>query len=141
MRKIKFERIILFFVSLFVVFSLISNISISFIDKNVLGIFSIRNLFLLIFLLILSYKSKFSTFSLTLLCLFFWYKFFLKNQLEAYYSNALLYYTININEILSSFFSNQRLSKIILTVPFISFLLLTFIFLPRSLAHLSHTKH
>ncbi len=105
----------------------------SFIEKNLIGIFSIRNLFLLIFLLVLNYKSKLSTFLLAILCLCYWYKFFFNKQIEPYYTNTLLYYTVNIHEILSNFFSNQLLSKIILTVPFISFLLLTFILLPKRL--------
>ncbi len=124
------NKIITIFILLFLIISLISNISISIIEQNVIGIIALRNIFIVLLIIFLYYNLKITTILLTFFCLFFWYNYFFNNQGEAYYFNVVIYYTNNIYEIIRCFYSNNIIHKTILNIPFISFVFISFFIAP-----------
>lgn len=115
---------------IFLVLSLISNIIISINEKTILKIISFRNLFLIGLIFSVIYKSKFTYLLLLILSIFFWYNYFFSNDLNSFHSNAIIYFSANLFEVLKFYINNIFLKKIILIIPFISFLLITFLIIP-----------
>ena len=123
-------NIILSIIILFLILSLISNIVISFSERTLLSIISFRNFFLIVLIFILIYNSKLTNLLLITLSIIFWYNYFFSNDINSFHSNSIIYFSVNLFEVLKSFFSNIFLKKIILIIPFISFLLITFLIIP-----------
>lgn len=115
--------------------SLFSNLVISFYEKTFFSILSFRNLYLISLIFCLIYKSKFINLLLLILSIFFWYNYFFLNNINSFHSNSIIYFTVNIFEVIKSFVNNIFFKKIILTLPFFSFLLITILIIPVRLKH------
>ncbi len=131
----KVINIISSIIILFLILSLISNIVISFNENTFSSIISFRNLFLIGLMFSLIWNSKFTNLLLLILSIFFWYNYFFSNDLNSYHSNAVIFFSANLFEVLKSFTNNIFLKKIILILPFISFLLITILIIPVRIKH------
>lgn len=109
-----------YFVITTIVISLLANFIISFQDNNLLGIFALRNFFLLIFLSCFICYKKWSLGVLIILCVLYWY-FFIATANASYNNHPISDYTNGISEL----FKSGR--KIFLLIPFIvNVLILTY---------------
>ncbi|KOY87302.1 hypothetical protein AD998_15115 [bacterium 336/3] len=71
-----FELFFTYVVAILLVSFLVSNMMVSVQEKDYRGLFAMRNIFLLSYILIVCYRNRFSTLLLICLNLIFWYKFF-----------------------------------------------------------------
>jgi hypothetical protein len=111
----KIDSIFIFNCIFILLISLISNFILSFANDKTSSVFSLRNFYLISFIIILILKNKISFYFLILFSLTYWINFIFFNE-SASFSNQILYFTYNINEV---FIENNTLKKIILNLPFI----------------------
>lgn len=97
--------------------ALLSNILIE-IQEGKISIFSLRNLFVIFFILILLKNNRITTIALISMIILFWINYLFFNSNSSYFSNQVIYYTDNIYYLF--FQKNKLLHKIILNLPLIS---------------------
>ena len=82
------ETFFTYVVAILLVFFLIANMMASMQEKNYRGLLALRNIFLLIYILIVCYRNKLGTLLLICFNLTFWYKFFTTDFRYASWCNA-----------------------------------------------------
>lgn len=125
-----FYKILKWFICITVVLSLFANIFISLNEGNFTGIFSFRNLFLLLFLSCFFYYTKWSLLLLLLINISFWYFYFTTNANVSYGSHPVINYTLNLQNLFSNSDGVKTLGKIILFVPLLINILISLVEMP-----------
>ncbi len=136
----KLQKLLKWFICITIVLSLFANIFTSLSDGNLTGIFSLRNLFLLLFLSCFILYSKWSLLLIILINIFFWYLYFTTNANIAYYDNPVTHYTMNIQNLFYSSNNINVLGKIIIFLPLLINILISFIDIPLRVYKLKRTS-
>ena len=136
----KIQKILKWFICMTIVLSLFANIFTSLNGGNLTGIFSLRNLFLILFLSCFILYSRWSLLSLILINIFFWYLYFITNANIAYYDNPVIHYTVNIQNLFYSSNDINVLGKIIIFLPLLINVLISFIDIPLRVYKLKRTS-
>lgn len=121
-------KILIYFISFFILFSLISNFLISIFENNLFAFLSFRNLFLILFLVSLIKENKLFLLALIFINLLFWYYFFITKSEVSYLSNPITNYTISIFNFFEILKKSSFIKNLIIKLPLIfNFLILVFI--------------
>ena len=121
-------KILIYFISFFILFSLISNFLISIFENNLFAFLSFRNLFLILFLVSLIKENKLLLLALIFINLLFWYYFFITKSEVSYLSNPITNYTISIFNFFEILKKSSFIKNLIIKLPLIfNFLILVFI--------------
>lgn len=137
----KLQKLLKWFICITIVLSLFANIFTSVDDGNFSGIFSLRNLFLILFLSCFISYSKWSLLLLILINIFFWYLYFTTNVNIAYYDNPVTHYTVNIQNLFYSSNEINVLGKIIIFLPLLINILISFIEIPLRVYRIKNKVH
>lgn len=121
-------KILIYFISFFILFSLISNFLISIFENNLFAFLSFRNLFLILFLVSLIKENKLFLLALIFINLLFWYYCFITKSEVSYLSNPITNYTISIFNFFEILKKSSFIKNLIIKLPLIfNFLILVFI--------------
>lgn len=125
---IRLYKIIKYFTLVVILFSLCANVLTTLSEGAILGIFSLRNLFLLIFACAIWVQRRWSLAILILISVVFWYQHMTSDSVSSFDRSPVTNYTFALSEILGS--GSRILKKVILSLPIFSQLLITLVLLP-----------
>ncbi len=117
-----------------------ANIFMSLNEGKPVEIFSLRNLFLILFLSCFLSYSKWSLLLLLLINISFWYVYFTTDVNIAYNNNPITNYTVNIQKLFYNSSEIKILGKIIIFLPLLFNILISFIDIPLRIFKIKKCK-
>lgn len=132
----KLYNILKYFIATIILVSLIANVVVSLNERDFDGLFSLRNLFLIVFLICFIFNKKWSLVLLIMINISYWYFYFTANSNLAYYNHPVVDYTHTINDLFGE--TSKIVKGIILILPLLTNLLVSVIIIPFRLMKLKN---
>lgn len=110
-------KLIRYIILLVPLIALICNMIISIREEHVLGIFSFRNLYLIILITCILSKNKYLAILIFLISIIFWYYFISTSSNVSYGNNPIINYTYSLFEVFE--ISSKVIKRIVIASPFI----------------------
>lgn len=122
------NNILRYFIIITISSALVANIFVCIDERNFTGVFSFRNLFLILFLMCFVIYRKWTLVLLVIINISFWYFYLTESLNIAYPDHPIVYYTRSINDLFGT--TSKGLRGIILFLPLFANILISFIDIP-----------